>query len=339
MQVPTWHQLQPGEKWTGCRGCHAHTNGFAADEFTTSLAGQEGFVPTDLSHNKPQKFYFERDVQPILVAHGLPSDKTVRDSVNVVKWRSRVSSLIQQLTDAGATAEEIRAVAIWIDTGAGLDNGGGKYELDSLKPALWVGTEQPVKVGACDVDGEVTLVATVDGEPVTLAALGDHTWQLEPIDHDALVSVTATDEAGNATTIERHVIKPVPPPPTEEEIAAVHQQVAQLQATIDGLTQQITGAEQAIAAAEQQIAMLNQQADTSNQQIATLTAQIVEAQQQIADLVQQITTLNQQIADGQQQIVEGQQQITGLQESIPTLQQQIATLQQQIIDLLHSIGE
>jgi len=80
----TWHQVRPGEARYDCGGCHAHSK--TPLDFYTTVAGQPGFVPTDLAlHSQllqvtqfngipsvvvsstlaPTVEYF-RDVQPIL---------------------------------------------------------------------------------------------------------------------------------------------------------------------------------------------------------------------------------------------------------------------------------
>ena len=43
----TWHQVRPGEARYDCGGCHAHSK--TPLDFDTTMAGQPGFVPTDLA--------------------------------------------------------------------------------------------------------------------------------------------------------------------------------------------------------------------------------------------------------------------------------------------------
>ena len=80
----TWHQVRPGEARYDCGGCHAHSK--TPLNFYTTVAGQPGFVPTDLAlHSQmlqitqlngspgvvvsttvPQTVEYFRDVAPIL---------------------------------------------------------------------------------------------------------------------------------------------------------------------------------------------------------------------------------------------------------------------------------
>jgi hypothetical protein len=63
--APTWHQLRPGEMRVDCGGCHAHNSTPLA--FSTTVAGQPGYIPTDLSTiAQPTKVEFHADIEPLL---------------------------------------------------------------------------------------------------------------------------------------------------------------------------------------------------------------------------------------------------------------------------------
>jgi hypothetical protein len=59
----TWHQVRPGETRTDCGGCHAHSQ--QPTPFEQTVAGQQGFVPADLTGPGHLKSY--ADIAPMLV--------------------------------------------------------------------------------------------------------------------------------------------------------------------------------------------------------------------------------------------------------------------------------
>jgi hypothetical protein len=80
-QSATWHQVKPGEARWDCGGCHAHNSTPLA--FASTVAGQPGYVPTDLTVQQPTATEFHADVEPILTARCSACHNAVTPSGNL----------------------------------------------------------------------------------------------------------------------------------------------------------------------------------------------------------------------------------------------------------------
>jgi len=66
----TWHHVRPGEGRYDCGGCHAHTK--TPLDFHTTVAGQPGFQPTDLSTKTPLLQLSQLNGNPTTTTQNLP---------------------------------------------------------------------------------------------------------------------------------------------------------------------------------------------------------------------------------------------------------------------------
>jgi hypothetical protein len=82
----TWHQVRPGEARYDCGGCHAHSK--APLDFHTTVAGQEGFQPTDLA--------LQTLLLTVTALNGTPTT-TIQPTTNVtVEYNRDVKPILEQ---------------------------------------------------------------------------------------------------------------------------------------------------------------------------------------------------------------------------------------------------
>jgi len=115
----TWHQLRPGEVRTNCGGCHAHAQ--VGTDFATTVAGQPGFPPVDLTQQMPTTIEYA-DIAPLLV-RVCPecAGKTPQQVATMFTrvYESRNSLLLTEKTPS-ATPDEQRLLRTWIDLGSAI---------------------------------------------------------------------------------------------------------------------------------------------------------------------------------------------------------------------------
>ncbi|MBI3796891.1 MAG: DUF11 domain-containing protein [Deltaproteobacteria bacterium] len=82
----TWHQLRPGEARYNCGGCHAHSK--TPLNFDTTVAGQPGFTPTDLTLQTP--------LLRLTQLNGTPTTTTQTTPSVTVEYFRDVQPILQQ---------------------------------------------------------------------------------------------------------------------------------------------------------------------------------------------------------------------------------------------------
>jgi len=83
----TWHQVRPGEKRYDCGGCHAHSK--PPIPFNTTLAGQPGFMPTQLGLQTPLLQVTQLNGNPATAAQAVPqvTYEYMRDILPIIQNR------------------------------------------------------------------------------------------------------------------------------------------------------------------------------------------------------------------------------------------------------------
>lgn len=151
----TWHQVRPGEQRSDCGGCHAHSQ--QPTLFETTVAGQPGFVPADLTG--PGRMVAWREAELLFIKAGVlqpnaewvtitdnrnnltstvPKNySTLVDGNKVIPLRAKQSPVMAQV--ASLTPEEQRQLVEWIDLGAQIDLAGTTQTAglrDDTRPTL-----------------------------------------------------------------------------------------------------------------------------------------------------------------------------------------------------------
>jgi hypothetical protein len=82
----TWHQVRPGEARYDCGGCHAHSK--TPLDFHTTVAGKEGFQPTDLALQTP--------LLTVTTLNGTPPTTIQQTTSVTVEYHRDVKPILEQ---------------------------------------------------------------------------------------------------------------------------------------------------------------------------------------------------------------------------------------------------
>jgi hypothetical protein len=238
----TWHQVRPGEKMH-CGGCHNHSGQYVPFEGTYAAVKQLLVDFRDQTERTPE---FNRDVKPIIDAkcaschnesHPVKLDASLATSIYVRPYKAFSSRLSKAIHGEGTTvqmpkdappliAADMLKIDEWIDFGC-LVATPEAADRDLTPPTLYVPRAGLLKIGAW---GDTSLTATLNGNPLTLPAAVDGVHDTgHAMQAGDLIVVTATDAAGNKTTVERFVTQTVAP---VDETEQLRQELAALKAMI-----------------------------------------------------------------------------------------------------------
>lgn len=252
----TWHNVRPGEIKVDCSGCHAHTKPEKRFDFEDAWAAKHS--PADFTKAPARLVEYTRDVKPILEQRCLACHQTDLDFAPAADsalnyrfavaalWRpfeSKTTKLGRKLnTDANhtVTADELRTISEWIDTGGLIDKGEGLR--DDTKPTLFIHSPrrqtQPVKeviVSAADAELDpASLLVSLNGQALAMAPRGDGIWSASvPETASGQMVAEVRDRQGNSTKLVRTFTPGAEAPPQPpDETAQLRAELEELKALI-----------------------------------------------------------------------------------------------------------
>lgn len=152
-----------------------------------------------------------------------------------MSFKSRLSKAVHgegntarmPLNQEPLTAEEIQKIDEWIDFFCLISTEQNGAWTDTAPPTLYVSRSGPLKVGAYDYLSKLKSI-TVNGDAITLT---DSVWTGPELKPGETHLIVATDNAGNATKVERFVRESETLPPVDD-IEELKQRITELEAEV-----------------------------------------------------------------------------------------------------------